>query len=172
MSNDLVSRDVLHEEHASAPNAAAIALVAITLVVVELTTDFALNGWGIVASPFLLIVAATVWSPARYNSIRLTGEQLVVGRATYTPGDFDREFGVRAIDALTQEERSLVDSPMPIPRDASVQVAGGGFGRPFGSGVVVLGLVGSGKKLALTSRRTDELGRLLGNWLLHDSVDG
>jgi hypothetical protein len=161
-----MSDHLLHEERAAAPKiAVAIGLVALALVAADAATGFALKGWGIVASPLLLVSAATAWSLARYNTIRLTPNQLVVGRATYVPIDFDTGFGVRTVEALTNEELALVNSPMPIPRHASVQIAGGGWGKPIGSGVLVLRPVGSETKLAITTRHVDELGSRLGEWL-------
>jgi len=164
-----MANHLLHHERAAAPwIAASLASIAALLIVVDLASGFALKGWGVVIGPLVLIAAATFWSLARYHTIRLTPSRLVVGRATYASHDFDPEFGVRTADDLTADERAHLESPMPIPNDATIKLAGGGFGRPARTGLVVLRLAGSGKKLVVSTRHETRLGSVLGDWLLRD----
>jgi hypothetical protein len=156
------------EQQSTGRTAALIAAVAVALSVIDVATGFALQGWGVLISVFLLIVAATLWGLSRYSSIRLTPERLVVGRASLTPADFERDYGVQAADALTDREHSLVVDPVPIPKDASVELLGGAWGKPMGTGLLVLRRVGSDKKSVITTRNVDALGPLLGEWLTSD----
>jgi hypothetical protein len=72
---------------------------------------------------------------------------------------------VRDGDALTEEERDHVESPGPIPTSATVRMPGGAFGHIAGTRAVVLRAANGGKKLALFSRRPDELSDALRRWL-------
>jgi hypothetical protein len=161
---ELMSTDIVYrEQRRTGPIAAGFAVVGFLLFVIDVATGFALQGWGVVASVFLLIIAATLWGLARYSSIRLTADRLEIGRASHAPTDFDRDFGVRTVDALTDDELALVNSPTPIPKDAAVRIIGGGWGRNLGSGVLVLRRADT--KLAIITRDADRLGPLLGDWL-------
>lgn len=164
-----MANHVLHQERAAAPMVAAVlAVVAAALIVVDLATGWGLLGWGLLAGPFVLIIAAFFWGMARYYTIRLTPARLIVGRAAYAPHDFDREFGVQTEDGLADDERAIVESPMPAKHDAPVQLAGGGFGRPIGTKLVVLRLAGDGRKLVVATRHQARVRPLLDEWLVQE----
>ncbi len=152
--------------------ALALAAAAFALVIVDVATGFALQGWGVVAAPFVLIVAVFFWGRARYGRIELTEANLIVGRDGWKPGDFDAAFGVRSIDVLTDEERAHLESPLPIPKRASIRMAGGAFGRSIGTDVLVLRLVATEQRLTIGTRRADELGPLLDRWIARPSAPG
>lgn len=162
----MIESDIIYAEQRSTGRvAAAIGVIAIVLVAIDLATGFALKGWGILASVFLLIVAGTLWGISRYNSIRLTADRLVVGRISLAADDLDRTFGVQAADTLENRERTRIELPFPILKRSPVQVLGGGWGRNAGSGLLVVRRTGSDKKSAIVTRHPDQLGPLLGRWL-------
>ena len=167
-----MANHLLHQERAAAPwIAAALAATAAALILVDVVTGWGLLGWGLLAGPFVLIVAAFFWGMARYYTIRLTPSRLIVGRAGYAPHDFDPDFGVDTDQCLTDEERAIIESPMPPKGDAEVRLAGGGFGRPIGTKLLVLRLMGDGTRLVVATRHPARFGSLLGDWLVRESTE-
>ena len=90
--------------------------------------------------------------------------RLIAEFARQPPPDAHSEL----LDALTDREHALVLDPVPIPKDATVELLGGAWGKPMGTGLLVVRRVGSDKKSVITTRNVDAFGPLLGEWLTGD----
>lgn len=162
----MTSTGVIYREHdRTAQVAVAMLAVVAIAVIVDLVTGFALRGWSIIAGIFVLIAAVALGGVARYNAIRLTTDRLDVGRTSLSPDDLDRGFGVRTVDSLDEDQRVLVESPLPNRKDAPVQILGGAYGRSVGSSMLIVRRPGSDTNLAILTSRPDELGTALRAWL-------
>ena len=158
---------VLHDEFGSGISRAGLVLTGASLAFagIEAILGFPNDALGLIVGLLGSIVGLTLWGVSRYSGVRLTGDYLQVGGEKLRRGELDTAFGVRRGEALTDKERALVESPLPIPKSATVRVPGGAFGRIAGTDLVVLRAAGDAKKLALSSRRPDELTEALQRWL-------
>jgi hypothetical protein len=111
------------------------------------------------------IVGLTLWAVSRYSGIRVTEDALHIGGETLRRSDLDSTFGVRDSRSLTDEERALVEPPLPIPKSATVRIPGGAFGRIAGTDILVLRTADGAKSLAFFSRRREDLNAVLQRWL-------
>jgi hypothetical protein len=144
-----------------------LAIIALGLVLAgaDVVSGFALQGWGVVSSIFVLIIGIGTWSVAFYGRLELTSDRLVVGRERLSPDDFDAGFGAQPISVLPDHERAVAEDPFPIPPGEDVRVVGGAFGRSVGLGGVVLREIGTGKHAVVFSRRPERLQPLLHDWV-------
>ena len=162
----MTSKGSIYREHERTAQVAVAAIaVAAIAVIVDAATGFALHGWSIIGGTFLLIIAVALGGIARYSGIRLTSDRLFVGRTSLVPDDLDLGFGVRTVDSLSDDERLLVESPLPNRNDASVQILGGAHGRSVGSRMLIVRRPGSDTNLVILTYRPDELGPALRTWL-------
>ncbi len=141
--------------------------LAVAVVLIEVVTGFVFNGWGIIASVFLLIAAAVVFSMGRYNEMRLTDTTFRVGRHQFVTSDFDRDFGVQPKEALSDRELKYVLSPLPVPKSAPILIAGGSWAKPElpGYDLLVLRMPATDKKVVVVTRDEATLAPLLRRWL-------
>lgn len=148
------------------PRRIGISLLAVAVLVALGETAFGLptDGAALIVALLLAIAGVTAWSVSRYAQINLTDTQLVVGRSSFRPAQFDATFGVHGLDVLTVEERTHVESPTPIPKDATVRIPGGSFGRgAISDGLVLLGV--DDVRYVILTRHPGELAETLRRWL-------
>ncbi|MCD9198892.1 hypothetical protein [Aeromicrobium wangtongii] len=139
--------------------------VGLALAIADVASGFGLQGWGVLASIFVLIVGITVWSVAFYGGLELTSERLVVGRERLSPDDFDAGFGAQPMTVLSDRQWAMADGPFPTPAGENVRVVGGSHGRTLGLRGVVLREAGTGRYAVIYCRRPDRLAPLLQDWL-------
>lgn len=145
--------------------AAGMAIITTVMIAIDVLSGFALGGWTIIVGVVVFILAATLYSVGRYHTIRLTEHQLAVGRERFAPSDFDTTFGVQGREALTDDECALILDVFPIPRDASVHLAGKAWGKTMTAEMIVMLANSSRKKTVIQSFRADELSPILATWL-------
>lgn len=155
--------DAIYDEFGPALAWSARILITGSLVfaVVEAALGFPNDALGLLVGVAGSIIGVAGLSVHRHSRVRLTRSTLVIGREAVRFTDLDTAFGVRHIDDLDPSERFHVESPVPIPKSASIRIPGGAWGRILGTDVVVLRSRSEQKKLALFTRRGERLGRLL-----------
>ena len=159
---------ILHDELGSGRGRTGLGVAAGSLLfaAVEAVLGFPNNALGLLIGVVGSIVGLTVWGVSRYSRVRLTQDHLQVGRERLRRSNLDTSFGVQDRGALTEDERGLIESPFPLSKSASVRMLGGAFGRIEGTDVVVLRAADGTKKLAIATRRPDELTDALRRWLV------
>lgn len=138
---------------------------ALIYAVIEVALAFPNGALGLVVGILGTVIGFTLLGINRYSGITLTNESLRVGRELLTKDQLDRAFGVRGADALSDKERTAVELPTPIPKDASVRMLGGSYGRISGANVVVLREIDGGKKMAFSTKHPEDLIHALEAWL-------
>ena len=159
--------DLLYDEFGTglARFGALLAVTSLGYALFEGLRGFPNDALGLIVGIIGPIAGLTLWSVSRYSRIRLTRDALHIGRDTLRPGDLDPAFGVKGAEALTDRERAQIESPVPIPKSATVRIPGGAFGRIMGTNTVVLRGADRATKLAFFTRRPDELAPILEKWL-------
>lgn len=135
------------------------------LLVVSVALDHPLGGGLVVIGIVALLVGAMAEGIHRMNCIELTRDRLRVGRDSFVRADIDGLFGVQPSLVLAPEEQARVESEIPLPPDADIRVAGGGWGRRLGTHMVVLREAESLRLLAVFTRHPRRLDRLLSAWV-------
>ena len=162
-----MDRVVLHDEFGEGLRRSGllIAGASLSFAAIEGVRGFPNDALGLIIGILGSIVGLSLWGVSRYSRVRLTEDHLQVGREKLRRSDLDTIFGVRDSESLTDEELTHVESPIPIPKSATVRIPGGAFGRIAGSGIIVLRSADGAKKLAFFSRRPEELTDTLRQWL-------
>ena len=146
-----------------------ITSASLTFAAVEGVRGFPNDALGLLIGLLGPIVGLTLWAVSRYSRIRVTEDALHVGGEMLRRSDLDSTFGVQDGRSLTDEERALVESPLPIPKSATVRIPGGAFGRIAGTDILVLRTADGAKKLAFFSRRREDLNAVLQQWLAREA---
>lgn len=170
-----MARDVIHRElHGYLWIALGLGALSLAAFVTSELQDHPLGGalalMGIVA--FLLAVIAE--GIHRMNCITLRPDRLTVGRDTFRRGDIDALFGVQPSLVLRPDVQKRVEDDWPVPHDFAIRIAGGGWGRRWGTHLVLVRETATQDLVAVFSRDPAALDRHLGAWLqqLPDTPSG
>lgn len=146
-------------------------VLGIAALVAETAFGSPFGGVGALVGILAALGAYLAWGIIARNRIRLTPGRLEVGRESYAPDDFDRWFGVQPRVLLSPEEQARVERDSPLPADAAIRVAGGGWGRLPGTRLVLVRELASGDVLAIFSRQPEHFATELAAWMLGERPD-
>ncbi|MET9317077.1 hypothetical protein ABZX12_35105 [Kribbella sp. NPDC003505] len=123
---------------------------------------------GLIAQPVLLVagvvllpVAIYFFAQARYGNVRVTRQELVVGKHTLVLRDLDRSFGAHPAEAVLskdQLDRLNTQTASDVVGETGVRIVGGAWGR-LGRGVqwIVVRRTDSPELLAVPARQPKDL---------------
>lgn len=157
-----ISSNVIYEETA-VPGGRRTVMGVLGAAALAVPISVMLNLWGLfwLAVLIVLIGGILFLSLHLYSSIRVTADELVVGRDRLALTALDPAFGVQPGErALPDEVRASLEVGLSNRRD-DVHILGGAWGRPkTGSGWLVI-QERSGQRHVVASRHADELADVL-----------
>lgn len=152
------SSNVIYEENAI-PGGRRTVLGVVGAAVLAVPISIALNQWGLFWLAVLVGVVGGILllSLHLYSGIRVTADELAVGRDRLMLTTLDPAFGVqRGEDALPDDVRASLEVGMSSRR-GDVRILGGAWGRPKTGSRWLVVRERSGQRFVVSSRHPDRL---------------
>jgi hypothetical protein len=140
-------------------------VVSAGAIVIAIATDYPWRGGLVLLGIVVGMIAFMVEGLHRTNCVTLTPECLVVGTETFRRDQVDGLFGAQPPLVLDPDEQARVEEQWPLPPDADIRIAGGGWGRRPTMRMVVLREADTQQLVAVFSRHPRDLDRRLAAWL-------